>query len=129
MAAIPTYPVGTTTVVWTITDIHGNVTTCQIDVVITDDKAPVVTCPNDITQTADAVSCDAVIAVDAMIATDNCSIASIVNDYNGTADASDVYTIGTTVVNWTITDIHGNVTTCTTTITITDDEAPVINCP
>ncbi|MDP4828083.1 MAG: HYR domain-containing protein [Flavobacteriales bacterium] len=124
-----TYPVGTTTVTWTITDIHGNVTTCQIDVVITDDEAPVVTCPSDITQPADGGSCDAVVTVDAMIATDNCAIASIINDYNGTSDASDIYTIGTTVVNWTITDIHGNVSTCVTTITITDDEAPVINCP
>jgi gliding motility-associated-like protein len=123
------YPVGTTVVNWTVTDIHGNITTCQTTIVVTDDEQPIITCPADITQTADAGVCTAAVSVDAMIATDNCAVATIVNDYNNTNNASDVYPVGTTVVNWTVTDIHGNITTCQTSITITDDEFPTITCP
>ena len=57
---------------------------------------------------------------------DNCSVASVVNDYNGTSDASDTYDVGTTTITWTVTDIHGNSTVDTQDITITDDEAPSI---
>ncbi|MFM1930993.1 MAG: hypothetical protein RL226_296, partial [Bacteroidota bacterium] len=123
------YSVGTTTVTWTITDIHGNTTICVQQITITDDEQPIIDCPSDITQPADGGSCDAVVTVEPMVATDNCMIASIVNDYTNTSDASSVYSIGTTVVNWTVTDIHGNVTTCATTVVITDDEIPAIDCP
>ncbi|MFZ4784084.1 MAG: HYR domain-containing protein, partial [Flavobacteriales bacterium] len=127
--ATDVYPVGTTVVNWTVTDIHGNITTCQTTIVVTDDEQPIITCPADITQTADLGLCSAAVTVDAMIATDNCAVATIVNDYNNTDNATDVYPVGTTVVNWTVTDIHGNVTTCQTSITITDDEFPTIICP
>jgi hypothetical protein len=51
------------------------------------------------------------------------------NDYNGTANASDNYPVGTTTILWTVTDIHGNVSTCTMSVTVVDDEAPEITCP
>ncbi|MDG1262664.1 MAG: HYR domain-containing protein, partial [Flavobacteriales bacterium] len=127
--ATDVYIVGTTTIEWTATDIHGNVTTCTQTITITDDEAPIITCPANITQTADNGTCDAIVTVDPLVATDNCDVASIVNNYNGTDDASDMYSVGTTVVTWTVTDIHGNVATCEQTILITDDEAPAIACP
>jgi gliding motility-associated-like protein len=123
------YPVGTTTVVWTVTDIHGNVSTCSMTVTVTDNEQPVITCPADITQTADPGVCEAAVNVPSIANSDNCAVASIVNDYNNTADASDVYPVGTTTVVWTVTDIHGNVSTCSMTVTVTDDELPEITCP
>jgi gliding motility-associated-like protein len=123
------YPVGTTVVNWTVTDIHGNVSTCSMTVIVTDDENPVITCPADINQTADAGVCEAVVTVDPIATSDNCAVDTIVNDYNGTSDASDVYPVGTTTVNWTVTDIHGNVSTCSMTVIVTDDENPVITCP
>jgi gliding motility-associated-like protein len=123
------YPVGTTTVLWTVTDIHGNVSTCSMTVTVTDDEEPAITCPADIIQTADAGVCEAAVTVPAITNSDNCAVDTIVNDYNGTSDASDVYPVGTTTVLWTVTDIHGNVSTCSMTVTVTDDENPAITCP
>jgi gliding motility-associated-like protein len=52
----------------------------------------------------------------------------VVNDFNGTADASGTYPVGTTVVTWTVTDNSGNTNTCAQTITITDNELPTAIC-
>ncbi|MBX7052849.1 MAG: HYR domain-containing protein [Flavobacteriales bacterium] len=127
--ATDVYPVGTTTITWTVTDIHGNTANCSMLITVTDNEQPVITCPADINQTADAGVCEALVNVPALANSDNCGIASIVNDYNNTDNASGTYPVGTTVVNWTVTDIHGNVSTCAMNITITDDEQPVITCP
>jgi hypothetical protein len=127
--ATAVYPVGTTTVLWTVTDIAGNTAQCSMTVTVVDNQDPYVTCPSSVTQTADAGVCTAAVVVDAPVVSDNCGVASVVNNYNGTADASDVYPVGTTTILWTITDIHGNVSTCTMTVTVSDDENPSITCP
>ncbi|MEP6262889.1 MAG: Ig-like domain-containing protein [Gillisia sp.] len=49
---------------------------------------------------------------------------SLVNDFNGTSDASGVYPVGTTTVNWTVTDASGNSAICTQTVTVSDNENP-----
>ena len=43
--------------------------------------------------------------------------------------APDQFSVGTTTVTWTVKDIFGNTTTCTQIVTVTDNEAPVANCP
>ena len=122
------YPVGTTTVVWTVTDIHGNSSTCEQIIVIEDNEAPMITCPDDVLQTADAGMCDAVVSIDIPVTSDNCGVANVTNDYNNTDDATDTYPVGTTTIVWTVTDIYGNESTCTQTVVITDDEDPMITC-
>lgn len=39
------YPVGITSVIWTITDASGNVTTCMQTVIVEDEQDPTITCP------------------------------------------------------------------------------------
>ena len=125
-----TFPVGDTVVTYTATDVHGNVSVCSFTVTVTDDEDPTITCPANISQTADADVCQAAVTVPAPATGDNCAVASVVNDHNGTADASDTYPVGTTVVTWTVTDIHGNTAQCSMNIEVTDDEYPVISgCP
>jgi gliding motility-associated-like protein len=123
------YPVGVTTVVWTLTDIHGNSSQCQMTVTVVDLESPAITCPTDISVNNDNGHCDAFVSVAAPQVSDNCTVASAVNDYNGTADASDTYPVGVTTVTWTVTDIYGNTASCTQAIEVNDTEAPGITCP
>ena len=127
--ASDTYPLGTTTVTWTVTDGSGNTANCSIDVTVTDNEAPVINCPADVAVNTDAGVCEAMTTIAAPATSDNCSVASVLNDYNGTSDASDTYPLGTTTVTWTVTDGSGNTANCSMDVTVTDNEAPVINCP
>ena len=120
-----TYSVGITTITWTVTDIHGNTNTCTQDITVEDDENPTITCAANQTQTADAGVCEAIVNVTAPAAADNCGVLSVLNDFNGTDDASGTYPVGTTTVTWTVTDIHNNTNTCTQDITVIDNENPI----
>jgi len=123
------YPVGTTTVVWTVTDVHGLTTTCAMTVTVTDQVLPSIVCPEDISVDAGTDECDVFVTVPVPGTYDNCGVLSVVNDFNGTPDASGTYPAGTTTVTWTVTDLSGNTTTCTMHVTVNDAVAPVILCP
>ena len=88
------YPVGSTAVLWTVTDIHGNVNTCTQTITVTDDEKPSITCASDQAQTADAGLCTAAVFVYGPATGDNCAVATVLNSYNGTSDASGVYPVG-----------------------------------
>jgi len=123
------FPLGITNVKWTITDESGNTATCNFNITITDNQPPFITCPDNIVQVNDSGQCTAYITVPTPVFGDNCEVASITNDYNGTANASDVYPRGTTVVTFTVADNYDNTTTCAFNITVTDEEAPLVTCP
>lgn len=74
--------------------------------------------------------CGAMVKFPAPTFTDNCASTTIVNDFNGTDDASDMYPVGTTTVQWIATDAAGNADTCTLDVTVSDTEGPsVASCP
>jgi hypothetical protein len=100
-----------------------------MSVTVVDDEAPEITCPTDITVDTDLDVCEAFVTVPAITNVDECGILSIVNDFTGTSDASGVYPIGTTTVVWTVTDIHNNVSTCSMTVTVVDNQDPYVTCP
>ncbi|NBB88569.1 MAG: HYR domain-containing protein, partial [Bacteroidetes bacterium] len=53
-----------------------------------------------------------------------------VNDYNGTADASDFYPVGTTVVTFSASDASGTIADCSFAVIVSDAEEPTFaNCP
>jgi len=123
------YPVGTHILIWFITDVNGNQSTCEQTITVTDEEAPTITCPDDITVNANTISCSADVVVPAPVADDNCGIENISNDFNGGSNASGNYPVGVTIVNWTVTDIHGNISHCEIKITVVDDTTPAIFCP
>ncbi|MCB9064973.1 MAG: HYR domain-containing protein [Chitinophagales bacterium] len=118
------YSVGTTSVTWTVTDIHGNSNTCTQTVTVVDNQNPTIACPADVTVNANNGQCAATnVSLGTPTASDNCGVDSIWNN----APAS--YSVGTTTVTWTVTDIHGNSSSCTQTVTVIDNQNPTIACP
>lgn len=121
------FPIGTTTVDWIIRDLAGNENTCTQTVTVIDNEAPTTVCPADITVNTAPGQCDAYVSIPLITASDNCTISTIVNDYNNNgADASDTYPIGTTAVNFSVTDTANLVTTCTLNITVVNTQAPTL---
>ncbi len=117
-----TFPIGTTTETYKVTDAAGNTASCSFTVTVNDVTAPVISCPADVT-----VECDSVPAIVTPTATDNCDTSPSVS-YDGEVrtdgDCPNRYTLTRT---WTATDSAGNTDTCVQTITVEDTKAPVIN--
>ncbi len=118
------FPVGTTTVTWTVTDVHGYHSTATQIITVTDTENPTITAPSDITVNNDAGKCSAAIHIGTPVTDDNCAVATVTNNH-----ASPIYPVGTTMVTWTVTDIHGNSHMTTQTVTVTDNEKPIITVP
>lgn len=123
------FPIGSTTVTWTVTDNAGNTATCEQIVVVEDTEAPTIFCNEAITSDAEPGECAAFVTVITPVVHDNCGVANLVNDVTNTSDASGVYPVGQTVITWTVTDNAGNSTSCTQLVTVLDNELPEIVCP
>jgi hypothetical protein len=121
------FALGTTTVSWTATDAAGNSASASTTVTVTDNEAPVVTAPAAIAVNTDAGQPTAVVNFSAATATDNVEVDSIVQTA-GPASGS-AFALGTTTVSWTATDAAGNSASASTTITVVDNEKPVILVP
>ena len=118
------FPVGTTTVNVTATDVHGRTDQCSFTVTVNDAENPVVTCPSNIVVGNDPGECFAAVTFNPS-ATDNCGVAGVVS----VPVSGSEFPIGTTTVNVTATDIHGNTAPCSFTVTVNDTEDPQITCP
>ncbi len=122
--ALSAFPLGNTTVTWTVTDESGNTATATQTVTVTDNVNPTISAPaivNAFTNTG----CTATgVSLGAPVTADNCSVASVVNDH-----ASSTYPLGNTTVTWTVTDGSGNTATATQTVAVTDNVNPTITAP
>src|SRR5262249_31047842 len=128
IASVPSsgssFPVGATMVTSTATDVNGNTSACSFTVTVVDDQKPVIPCPADITGQAGQGLCTSNVVFN-VTATDNCGVDSIASvPYSGSA-----FPVGATVVTSTATDVNGNTSTCSFTVTVVDDQKPVIHCP
>ena len=120
------FPLGNTTVTWTVTDGAGNTTTATQVVTVIDNIDPTITCPSDITAYADATTNGTAVTWSPAIASDNCTIVSLTSDIA----SGSTFTLGATMVTYTATDQSGNFVTCTFTVTVLDTVSPVItSCP
>jgi len=118
------FNLGSTTVIWTVTDTAGNSSTCSQVVTVVDDIDPIITCPVDITVSTDAGQCDASsVSLGSPTVSDNCTGEIVTND------APSIFNLGNTTVIWTVTDAAGNSATCSQVVTVVDDLDPTIICP
>ncbi|MCZ6683144.1 MAG: hypothetical protein O7B26_08170, partial [Planctomycetota bacterium] len=119
------FPVGSTIVTWTVTDVNGGTANCVQTVNVTDDEDPTVACAADVTVSADPGACTASgVNLAVPVTGDNCGVG------NATNDAPGAFPVGTTIVTWTVTGVNGGTADCQQTVTVTDDEAPAITtCP
>jgi hypothetical protein len=118
------YNVGTTAVTASATDGSGNSSTCTFTVTVNDTEKPSITCPAAVKVSNDPGKCYATgVDLGTPATSDNCGIASVTNN------APSQFPIGNTVVTWTVTDVHGNTSTCKQTVMVSDVELPVITCP
>lgn len=119
-----TYPIGTTTNTFVVTDTNGNTTTCNFTVTVTDDEPPVAVC-QDITVQLDATGSITITPTDVDGgSTDNCGLDTLVLDID-TFTCADM---GANTVTLTIIDDQGLSSTCTATVTVEDVTVPVAEC-
>jgi len=122
------FPVGETTVTYTVTDGFGNQASCSFLVNVTDTQLPAITCVEDIVVTNDLGVCGALVDFALPETTDNCAVASL-TQLEG-LNPGEEFPVGTTYVAYEVIDVNGNALTCGFNVTVNDQEAPVVSgCP
>ena len=116
------FPLGETTVIWTAVDGSGNSAITTQVVTIVDTTKPGLSIPQDQTVEASSLQ-ETLVDIGQAGAHDITGISSIVHN------APDVFPLGSTLIAWTATDNHGNITTAYQTITVVDTTAPTIISP
>ncbi|MES2328650.1 MAG: cadherin-like beta sandwich domain-containing protein [Bacteroidota bacterium] len=118
---------GTYAVTWSYNDGHGNTATQTQTVIVRDVAPPVITVPATIAVNNDAGKCAAAITVTAPAVNDNCAVVSLVGVRSDGLLLTADYPAGNTVITWTATDIAGNTSSLAQTVTVTDNEPPVVH--
>jgi hypothetical protein len=114
------FTIGTTNVLFTVTDSEGATSTCNASITVYDKIAPQFPALDPLVIANDPNTCSAVISLPAPLASDNCEKVTVTHD-----QADDIFE-GETIVTWTAKDGSGNTTTATQKV-IVQNAAPVIN--
>ncbi|TXG34492.1 HYR domain-containing protein, partial [Seonamhaeicola maritimus] len=124
LASGGTFPIGTTTNSFTVTDAAGNTASCSFTVTVIDNEAPTIACPLDINVNNDAGECTAIVNFATPNFDDNCPGASI-TQIAGLPSGS-AFPVGTTTITYRATDTSGLTTDCSFNVNVTDNEDPAI---
>ncbi|MBI2006400.1 MAG: HYR domain-containing protein, partial [Nitrosopumilales archaeon] len=116
------FPLGMTTVTWTVTDTSGNTATDAQIITIHDTTPPSLSIPENITIEAIGPSGMSV-SIGQATATDVIKVDSITNN------APEIFYLGETTVIWTAIDSFGNIVTANQTISVIDTTVPSITPP
>ncbi|WP_194976510.1 HYR domain-containing protein, partial [Aquiflexum lacus] len=118
------FPLGTSTVIWTVIDVNGNEATAEQTVIVVDEELPLITAPANITIRIEADEDSAEdVELGQPTVSDNCSIDEVSNNALGS------FPVGTTTVIWTVRDGSGNEATAEQTVTVTREVLPTITAP
>lgn len=120
------FPVGVNTVTYIGTDSAGGTNdTCSFTITVNDTQSPVFNCTSNIVTTIDTGMCTATINYTVPVATDNCTTTTTLTSGQPSGSA---FNIGSHMVTYTSTDGAGNTASCTFSIMVTDNEAPLLSC-
>jgi hypothetical protein len=108
------FPVGTTPVTVVVTDIHGNTATNTFTVTVNDTEPPQITPLANIVQGVDPGHNYAIVNFPTPTVSDNCGVLSVV----ATPSSGSKFSVGTNTVTIVATDIHGNASSSTFTVTV-----------
>ncbi len=126
------FPAGTNTVIWTVTDGSNNTATCAQIVTVLDNQNPIITCPAPVAVNANAGVCYASnVSLGTPTTSDNCNVQGVTATFNGSAvSGATQFPVGNTnIVTWTVTDVNGRTSSCTQNVAVTDNQNPTITCP
>ncbi|RKD99768.1 HYR domain-containing protein, partial [Marinifilum flexuosum] len=132
--ASSSYYIGEHTITWRVRDIHGNISTANQTVTVLDDDAPYIDCPSPANLCRQVDEGQTFYTVNGhefgpYYNSDCSGIKSVINDFNGTSSLSgEQIPAGITPIIWTVTDNADNVSTCTVTITVNNDDPPSVTC-
>lgn len=115
------FPAGTSTVTALALN-GGGYATCTFNVTVKDTQPPVITCPANISAFNDPGVCGANVRF-TPTATDNCPGILITSQ----PASGSLFPVGTSTVTSTATDAAGNTASCSFTVTVVDNEPPVIS--
>ncbi len=92
-----TYPFGTTSNSYLVTDATGATATCSFNVTVVDNESPVVICPANITVNNAPGLCDGPVTVPSPTASDNCSALTLGNglNFDGVDDIAQIQSTST----------------------------------
>ena len=125
-ASNTSFPVGVSTVVYRATDPSGNSATCSFTVTVKELIPPTITCPANVMVNSPSNECSATATYGSITATDNCTAPSITLA-SGQA-SNTVFPVGINTVVYRATDVSGNSSTCSFTVTVKDVTPPVAKC-
>jgi len=114
----------TLTRTWTATDDCGNTATCSSTIDVQDNTAPEITCPIALSP----IECGTTPSFGTATATDACDVLPLItfSDVSASGVCPQDYSVTRT---WIATDECGNSSSCSATIFVQDNTAPVITCP
>lgn len=115
-------------VLLSVTDDFNNTTTCSFNITVVDNTAPVLNCPSNPAVAAD-INCDYLIpSYDTILnITDECSSFTYSQSIASGSILSGISS--TQAISILVSDLSGNSSSCTFTITVIDTLAPTISCP
>jgi hypothetical protein len=116
------FPVGSTTVTWTVRDVNGNHASTTQTVVVNDTELPVVKTNNIVVQLGANGQASITTSQINNGSTDNCGIATVVLDKLNFNCSN----VGENTVLLTVTDIHGNSASANATVTVQDNILPTV---
>ena len=129
-----------TNIIWTVKDGSGNTATCNYSVTVTDNQPPTISCPGNYNTFDDPGVCYATVLTSNPLTADNCSVSKLIWSLAGATTANSPITginnIGTfkfntgiSTVTYTVYDKSGNTATCSFTVTVINNQNPIISCP